>query len=226
MKDYIFSNDFSRNLDAMIYTCGYETCIPGHSYGPAIRSGYMIHYILKGKGIYKTNGKIYQLSEGDAFLIKPDTLIYYEADHNHPWSYTWIGFQGIKMRQYFERTSLLEHPCFHYDKDDRVRLCHEKMYEAYHLTQNRDLILNSILYEYLYLLATKYPQENISPEAKKRSYVEDSLQYIEIIMIILSAFRKLQILSDWNVLIFTAFLKSNRLLPTGISSGLPYPQSL
>ena len=47
MKDYIFSNDFSRNLDAMIYTCGYETCIPGHSYGPAIRSGYMIHYILK-----------------------------------------------------------------------------------------------------------------------------------------------------------------------------------
>lgn len=89
----------------------------------------------------------------------------------------WIS--GIKMRQYFERTSLLEHPCFHYDKDDRVRLCHEKMYEAYHLTQNRDLILNSILYEYLYLLATKYPQENISPEAKKRSYVEDSLQYIE-----------------------------------------------
>lgn len=126
VKDYIFSNDFSRNLDAMIYTCGYETCIPGHSYGPAIRSGYMIHYILKGKGIYKTNGKIYQLSEGDAFLIKPDTLIYYEADHHHPWSYTWIGFQGIKMRQYFERTSLLEHPCFHYDKDDRVRLCHEK----------------------------------------------------------------------------------------------------
>ena len=213
MKDYIFSNDFSRNLDAMIYTCGYETCIPGHSYGPAIRSGYMIHYILKGKGIYKTNGKIYQLSEGDAFLIKPDTLIYYEADHNHPWSYTWIGFQGIKMRQYFERTSLLEHPCFHYDKDDRVRLCHEKMYEAYHLTQNRDLILNSILYEYLYLLATKYPQENISPEAKKRSYVEDSLQYIENNYDHSSAFRKLQILSDWNVLIFTAFLKKQPASP-------------
>ena len=53
------------------------------------------------------------------------------------------------------------------------------MYEAYHLPQNRDLMLNSILYEYLYLLATKYPQENISPETKKRSYVENSLQYIE-----------------------------------------------
>lgn len=179
MHDYIFSNDFSRNLDAMIYTCGYETCVPGHSYGPAVRSGYMIHYILSGKGIYKTNGKIYRLSAGDAFLITPNTPIYYEADQKYPWSYTWIGFQGIKIQQYFERTSLLNHPCFHYDTDDRVRLCHEEIYKAYHLSKNRDLMLNSILYEYLYLLATKYPQKNISPEMKKRSYVEDSLQYIE-----------------------------------------------
>ena len=55
MKDYIFSNDFSRNLDAMIYTCGYETCEPSHSYGPVVRSGYLIHYILGGKGIYKAH---------------------------------------------------------------------------------------------------------------------------------------------------------------------------
>ncbi|HJB27421.1 MAG TPA: AraC family ligand binding domain-containing protein, partial [Candidatus Blautia faecavium] len=84
MKDYIFSNDFSKNLDAMIYTCGYETCAPSHSYGPIVRSGYLIHYILGGKGIYKTDGKIYSLSEGDAFLIRPNTLIYYEADKYHP----------------------------------------------------------------------------------------------------------------------------------------------
>ena len=70
MKDYIFSNDFSKNLDAMIYTCGYETCAPSHSYGPVVRSGYLIHYILEGKGIYKTDGHIWQLSKGDAFLIR------------------------------------------------------------------------------------------------------------------------------------------------------------
>ena len=93
MKDYIFSNDFSRNLDAMIYTCGYETCAPSHSYGPVVRSGYLIHYILGGKGIYKTDGHIYQLSEGDAFLIRPNTLIYYEADKYHPWTNNWIGYK-------------------------------------------------------------------------------------------------------------------------------------
>lgn len=179
MKDYIFSNDFSRNLDAMIYTCGYETCKPSHSYGPVVRSGYLIHYILDGKGIYKTGGRIYQLSGGDAFLIRPNTLIYYEADRYHPWTYTWIGFQGLKMDEYFKRTSLLETPCFHYDRDDRVRLCHEKMFEAYNLPENRDLMMNSILYEYLYLLASKFPRKSIPPREKKISYVEEALRYIE-----------------------------------------------
>ena len=113
LKDYIFSNDFSKNLDAIIYTCGYEKCSPAHSYGPAVRSGYLIHYILGGKGIYKTEGHLYHLSEGDAFLIRPNTLIYYEADKYHPWTYTWIGFQGIKIEEYLKRTSLLETPYFH-----------------------------------------------------------------------------------------------------------------
>lgn len=179
MKDYIFSNDFSRNLDAMIYTCGNEACSPAHSYGPVVRSGWLIHYILDGKGIYKTDGHIYQLSAGDAFLIRPNTLIYYEADHYHPWTYTWIGFQGIKMEEYFRRTSLLDDPCFHYGKDDRVRLCHEKMFEAYNLPENRDLMMNSILYEYLYLLASKFPRKSIPAKEKKISYVEEALRYIE-----------------------------------------------
>lgn len=179
IKDYIFSNDFSRNLDAMIYTCGNETCAPSHSYGPVVRSGYLIHYILSGKGIYKTDGHIYHLSQGDAFLIRPNTLIYYEADRFHPWTYTWIGFQGIKMEEYFKRTSLLDEPCFHYEKDDRVRLCHEKMFEAYNLPENRDLMMNSIMYEYLYLLASKFPRKAIPPKEKKISYVEEALRYIE-----------------------------------------------
>lgn len=70
MEDYIFSNDFTRNIDAMIYTCGYEDCAPGHSYGPVLRNGYLIHYILKGQGIYKARGRFSALV-GDAFLICP-----------------------------------------------------------------------------------------------------------------------------------------------------------
>ncbi len=179
MKDFIFSNDFSRNIDAMIYTCGYENCTPGHSYGPVLRNGYLIHYVLSGCGIYKARGKLFRLKEGDAFLICPGELIYYEADHKHPWTYTWIGMQGIKIQGYLERTCLLEKLVFHYGRDDQIRLCHEKMFEADKLPCNRDLIMNSILYEYLFLLARKFPGTQNMAEQKKTSHVEAALKFIE-----------------------------------------------
>ena len=31
--------------------CGFAECKPLHSYGPAARSNYMLHYVMKGKGI-------------------------------------------------------------------------------------------------------------------------------------------------------------------------------
>lgn len=67
MLDYTFSNDFYRNIDAMIYTCGYGNCAPGHSYGPMMRNGYFIHDVLSGKGIYKARGEIFRLKARDAF---------------------------------------------------------------------------------------------------------------------------------------------------------------
>ena len=180
MDDYIFSNDFSKNIDAMIYTCGYETCQPGHSYGPAVRSGYLIHYILSGKGIFQTEGKTYHLSAGDAFLIKPQTLMYYEADNRQPWTYTWIGIQGIKVEQYFQRTSLMNVPYVHCGQhEEAIRQCHENMFRAYQLPHHRDLMMNSILYEYLYLWATHFPNTDIPSREKHISYVEEALKYIE-----------------------------------------------
>ncbi len=179
MQDYIFSNDFYKNIDAMIYTCGFENCVPGHSYGPILRNGYLIHYILGGSGIYKARGKVFRLGEGDAFLICPGELIYYEADRKNPWTYTWIGMQGIKIKGYLERTSLLDNLVIHYGHDDQMKLCHEKMFEADKLPQNRDLIMNSIMYEYLFLLARKFPNSSLPMDEKKTDYVDEALKYIE-----------------------------------------------
>lgn len=179
MIDYIFSNDFSKNIDAMIYTCGYETCKPKHSYGPAVRSGYLIHYILSGKGFFQCENKIYHLSKGDAFLIKPNTLIYYQADTDEPWTYTWIGFQGLKIEAYLNRTTHMENPCVNYNENEILKCCHEKMFKAYQLPKNRDLMMNSILYEYLYNLSITFPKTDISQSEKHISYIEEALKYIE-----------------------------------------------
>ena len=54
-----------------IYYCGYEQCLPGHAFGPAVRPHYLIHLVLNGCGIYKCGNETYTLNAGDAFLISP-----------------------------------------------------------------------------------------------------------------------------------------------------------
>ena len=86
------------NTSLEIYFCGREQCAAGHSFGPAVRPHYLIHFILSGKGRYHVNGNAYHLQAGDAFLIYPGETTFYEADEKTPWEYAWIGFGGESCR--------------------------------------------------------------------------------------------------------------------------------
>lgn len=77
-----------------IYNCGREECEKGHFFGPAVRSHQLIHFVLKGKGIYRTEYGEYEITEGQAFLIRPGEVTYYQADFEEPWSYAWTAFDG------------------------------------------------------------------------------------------------------------------------------------
>lgn len=81
-----------------LYHCGHEQCKPSHSFGPAIRPHYLIHYVLNGQGQYHIDGTTYQLVKGDGFLITPGTTTLYSADEHNPWEYCWIGFDGYDVK--------------------------------------------------------------------------------------------------------------------------------
>ena len=34
--------------------CGRETCSPSHGFGPAVRSFWLLHYIMEGEGTFRT----------------------------------------------------------------------------------------------------------------------------------------------------------------------------
>lgn len=44
------------------------------------------------------------LSAGDAFLIPPAEVTYYQADEREPWSYAWVGFDGKAVPEILART--------------------------------------------------------------------------------------------------------------------------
>ena len=86
-KGKLHINNFGRSITK-----------PGHQYGPAVRSFYLIHYILEGEGIFSVNGVSHRLKAGQGFLIEPDYLATYTADQNHPWTYVWLGFSGQEVK--------------------------------------------------------------------------------------------------------------------------------
>lgn len=101
------NNDF---FDLIVYQYGHQKCIPLHAFGPALRSHYLIHYIISGSGIYRTQvgseTHEYSLHTGQAFLIVPNNIIHYMADGDDPWEYMWIEVDGLKAREYIGQAGL------------------------------------------------------------------------------------------------------------------------
>lgn len=71
---------------------GRQKCAPGHSFGPAVRHYFLLHYIVDGEGTFHRDGVSYRLHKGDIFIIHPEEVTVYTADQNNPWNYIWLGF--------------------------------------------------------------------------------------------------------------------------------------
>ena len=90
-----FQDTESKASDLQLMYCGKERCHPGHKYGPNKRDVFLIHIVYSGEGTLSLNGDLYQLSAGNAFLLYPNTVAWYEADLTNPWSYFWLACRGI-----------------------------------------------------------------------------------------------------------------------------------
>jgi AraC-like DNA-binding protein len=92
--------------DLKLLFCGYERCHSGHSWGPNMRNHYVFHLILSGKGVFNSGGKVFSLSEGQGFMLFPETPVLYSADANTPWEYIWVGFTGQSAAKMISQTSM------------------------------------------------------------------------------------------------------------------------
>lgn len=126
--------------DLYLGYCGMERCAPGHSFGPAERALYVIHFVSSGKGRFRSEDKEYCIGQGEAFLISPGKNIYYEADMNEPWEYWWVAFQGVKAYEYvvgmgFDRYT----PVIRVEKTEQIFRHINNILDAHQLTAANEL---------------------------------------------------------------------------------------
>lgn len=169
-----------EGFDLVVYQCGMEKCKSSHSWGPAVRDHYLIHFILKGRGTFYVGGKVYNIKENGGFLICPGTITSYVADKEEPWVYAWVGFKGIKAESYLSLANLgPENPVFKSSNGDFIKKCFEDMRRATELKYGKEFRLQGLLTVFLSELIEERGKNIIINSNYREVYLKKSLQFIE-----------------------------------------------
>lgn len=152
------------DVSLRLHYCGSESCSSGHSFGPAVRAHYLVHFIQQGKGIYLRGSQSYELSAGDAFLIIPGETTRYTADEDDPWAYTWVAFDGENAEMLLQSCGLnAENVVYHSpDKKTADKLCrHASLFEESFYDNSLNTL--EILGHFYLLFSCMYQEQNSLP---------------------------------------------------------------
>ena len=158
--------------DLVLYQYGREDCMPSHSYGPAQRKFYLMHFVYEGTGIFEADGKTYHLSPGQCFMIFPDETTYYEADAKDPWTYYWVGFSGASADRILSRCGIdRENRIADVGNSDSVKNHFEEMIACPQNEARSEMLMMSKLYGLLSELV-------ITGEFDVRDYAQTAARYM------------------------------------------------
>ena len=149
--DYYFEekrdNDREEGVGLVLDFCGFEHCLPRHSFGPYARSNYVIHVVLDGEGVLESRGKKRKIGRDHAFILYPGETTTYWADRSDPWFYCWIGFHGESADRVVESMG--------FTKDDpvvKVRESEEIGQLVRKMIGTKELDLDGQLRRYAYMM--------------------------------------------------------------------------
>lgn len=173
--------EFTEEKSGSLYVncCGLSRTEPFHSFGPAFKPHYVIHYILSGRGKLTLAGREYPLTQGYGFLIPPEELVFYQADEKDPWTYVWVGFSGQLAAEIVESTGLsLSNPVFLSDRGEALYEAVKDMLEHNTFGIANELRRNGQLYVFLSLIAERAHIEKKGEDDKADYYVKRAVKFI------------------------------------------------
>ena len=140
MSEHIFTMLQNENfIDLVLFQCGWEQCAPAHSCGPIAKSHYLFHYVISGTGTLEAEDskgvtRHYSIRSGQGFMLFPGQVCSYTADREIPWEYTWLEFDGVRVKEALQVVGLTPgNPIYHsHSKDLRQSMMEEMLYIVHH----------------------------------------------------------------------------------------------
>lgn len=174
--------EFAGEQTGSLYVncCGLSRTEPMHSFGPALKPHYLIHYILSGKGKFSIGGEEYPLEAGCGFLITPDELAFYQADEKEPWTYVWVGFSGTMAAEYVNNIGLsVRQPVFRSEASEELYRIVKDMMDHNTYDLSHDLRRNGQLGVFLSVIAEGSRVEKNAGDDRANIYVRKAVSFIE-----------------------------------------------
>lgn len=179
-KAYKLAFNNERRGSLYVNCCGCSQTAPLHSFGPAAKPHYLIHYVLSGKGMFRFGDKEYMLEAGYGFLIQPEELAFYQADEADPWTYVWVGFGGSEAENYLNAMGLsARHPVFACGQSEELYAAVRDMMEHNTSGMANDLRRNGQLGVFLSIIAEGADVVEKPEQDKGNEYVKKAVSFIQ-----------------------------------------------
>ena len=180
----IFPNE--KFIDLGLYQYGWERCDPAHMYGPAARNHFLFHYVISGTGTLMADNQkgdtvTYNIRSGQGFLLFPGQISTYIADKEKPWEYTWIEFDGLRVKEMLDIAGFsLDNPIYHaVIKEYRESMMNEMLYIANHSDETPFHLIGH-LYIFLDALTRSVSSVRLNSSGKlSEYYIREAINYIE-----------------------------------------------
>lgn len=157
-----------------LYYGGWEICCPMHTFGPAIRQHYLVHYVTRGKGRLWMNDTCYVIEKDTMFLIRPGITCVYQADKDDPWEYCWICIDGYDVENMLNNSGFDKVNLLFFDKSNgEVRDAMLNFIFYFSKYKNNEYMLLSRLYNIF-----GHMKIQMKKQQAKSIHVERAIDYI------------------------------------------------
>lgn len=168
-----FSFPISEELN--MYYCGKRIKTPHHSYGPEIRTYFLIIFIKEGTGTLHSTPEEIHLNPGHIFVMFPNEKIHYTVDKDSLWTISWVGVYGKFAYEIFNKIGVTpKNPVFKISNFEKISDLFEELYmHSFSENLNDKIHIVSLLYR----LFSEFIPDNDSN--KKINYVLEATNIID-----------------------------------------------
>lgn len=165
-------------IDIALVHMGKEVCKPYHAFS-GVHDEYIIHFVLSGHGFYSVNGNTQSLDPGQMFLIYPGESVVYCADKNVPWTYVWVGFNGVGVDTILKNCGFSKSHLVLPAPDIQSYIhCFDDFFEHISLSFSDRLYRESVLLKLIAILSEHHTQLMVNNDLVKTDYGDN--EYVNL----------------------------------------------